>query len=178
MTASTQKFPRDSAGLPAATRMKLVGGDSSRVEHEQFVEDVILAPSERIVLDACFDTPGRLVLEHRTPDRSYTLADITVTDEQATPPLAETFSEPRTAPELVAEHERLLPLVGAAPDKTLAFQVEMDSDHPMHHPFHIHGAGRFLVLARDDVVEPNLVSKDTVLVRTGEVVDIVLDVTA
>ena len=25
----------------------------------------------------------------------------------------------------------------------------MDSDHPMHHPFHVHGAGRFLVLARD-----------------------------
>ena len=25
----------------------------------------------------------------------------------------------------------------------------MDQDHPMHHPFHIHGAGRFLVLARD-----------------------------
>ena len=28
---------------------------------------------------------------------------------------------------------------------------EMDSDHPMHHPFHVHGAGRFLVLARDGV---------------------------
>ena len=24
---------------------------------------------------------------------------------------------------------------------------EMDSDHPMHHPFHVHGAGRFLVLS-------------------------------
>jgi FtsP/CotA-like multicopper oxidase with cupredoxin domain len=36
----------------------------------------------------------------------------------------------------------------------------MDSDHPMHHPFHIHGAGRFLVIARDDVPEPNLVWKD------------------
>jgi FtsP/CotA-like multicopper oxidase with cupredoxin domain len=54
---------------------------------------------------------------------------------------------------------------------------EMDSDHPMHHPFHIHGAGRFLVLARDGVAEPNLVWSDTVLVRTGETVDIVLDVT-
>ena len=53
----------------------------------------------------------------------------------------------------------------------------MDSDHPMHHPFHIHGAGRFLILARDGVVEPNLVWKDTVLVRTGETVDILLDVT-
>ena len=29
---------------------------------------------------------------------------------------------------------------------------EMDSDHPMHHPFHIHGAGRFVVAARDGVV--------------------------
>jgi FtsP/CotA-like multicopper oxidase with cupredoxin domain len=49
---------------------------------------------------------------------------------------------------------------------------EMDS-----HPFHVHGAGRFLVLARDGVEEPNLIWKDTVLVRTAETVDILLDVT-
>ena len=54
---------------------------------------------------------------------------------------------------------------------------EMDSDHPMHHPFHIHGAGRFLVLARNGHEDANLVWKDTVLVRTGETVDIVLSVT-
>jgi FtsP/CotA-like multicopper oxidase with cupredoxin domain len=53
---------------------------------------------------------------------------------------------------------------------------EMAGDHPMHHPFHVHGAGRFLVLSRDGVVEPNLVWKDTVLVRTGQTVDILLDV--
>jgi FtsP/CotA-like multicopper oxidase with cupredoxin domain len=54
---------------------------------------------------------------------------------------------------------------------------EMDSDHPMHHPFHVHGAGRFLILSRNGTVEPNLVWKDTVLVRTGDIVDILLDVT-
>jgi FtsP/CotA-like multicopper oxidase with cupredoxin domain len=54
---------------------------------------------------------------------------------------------------------------------------EMDSDHPMHHPFHIHGAGRFLVLTRDGMPEPNLVWKDTVLIPTGQTVDILLDVT-
>ena len=54
---------------------------------------------------------------------------------------------------------------------------EMDSDHPMHHPFHIHGAGRFLVLSRDGVPAPNLVWKDTVLIPTGQTVDILLDVT-
>ena len=55
---------------------------------------------------------------------------------------------------------------------------DMDQDHPMHHPFHIHGAGRFLIVARDDVVESNLAWKDTVLVRSGETVDILLDVTS
>jgi FtsP/CotA-like multicopper oxidase with cupredoxin domain len=55
---------------------------------------------------------------------------------------------------------------------------DMEQDHPMHHPFHVHGAGRFLVLSRDGVAEPNLVWKDTVLVRAGETVDILLDVSS
>ena len=53
---------------------------------------------------------------------------------------------------------------------------EMASDHPMHHPFHIHGAGRFLILSRDGEPESNLAWKDTVLVRSGQTVDILLDV--
>src|SRR5881398_3612739 len=65
-----------------------------------------------------------------TPDRTYKLADITVSDEQATPSLAEAFSTLRTAPELSAERERLVPLVDAPPDKTLAFQAEMDMGEP------------------------------------------------
>ena len=51
------------------------------------------------------------------------------------------------------------------------------SDHQMHHPFHVHGAGRFLVVDRGGVPEPNLVWKDTVLVRAGEIVNILFDVT-
>jgi FtsP/CotA-like multicopper oxidase with cupredoxin domain len=51
---------------------------------------------------------------------------------------------------------------------------EMESDHPMHHPFHIHGE-RFLVLSRDGAPESNLVWKDTVLIPTGQTVDILLD---
>src|SRR4051812_30777951 len=125
-TANTRVFK---VALPGA-RMKLVGGDSGRVEHEQFVEDVILAPSERVVVDVLFDTPGELTLEHRTPDRTYKLADITVSQEQATPSLADTFATLRTAPELAAERERLTPLVDLPPDKTLAFQAEMDMGEP------------------------------------------------
>jgi FtsP/CotA-like multicopper oxidase with cupredoxin domain len=342
-TANSRVFK---VALPGA-RMKLVGGDSGRYEHEAFVDEVILAPSERVIVDVLFGKAGQLTLEHRTPERSYSLAEITVTEGGVEPSLAQQFEIARTAPELQAERERAAPYLAAVPAKTLAlvaemdlggpeleqgavyacpmhpeiiaswagkcpkcgmklvpaeadvelpteyacpmhpditatwaatcpkcgmtlrqaaaggdtlarghgdmtmhdeaaahhdhgahehggghghggadgieweddmlevnrtttpsnmrwkvidratgaeghaiqwqFRVgdrvkirlvnEMDSDHPMHHPFHIHGAGRFLVLARDGVAEENFVWKDTVLVRTGETVDILLDVT-
>ena len=54
-TANTRVFK---VALPGA-RMKLVGGDSGHVEHEQFVDDVVLAPSERVVVDVLFDQSGR-----------------------------------------------------------------------------------------------------------------------
>jgi len=54
---------------------------------------------------------------------------------------------------------------------------EKGSDHPMPHPFHVHGAGRFLVMAKDGVPEPNLAWKDTVLLLAGQTVDILLYIT-
>jgi FtsP/CotA-like multicopper oxidase with cupredoxin domain len=326
-TANTRVFR---VGLNGA-QMKLVGGDSGRCEREELVDDVILAPSERVVVDVLFDKPGPFMLEHRTPERTYPLADIDVAEERAEPELAATFHSLRINDDLAAERERIAPYLEAAPDKTLAFVAEMDmgtsateagtavyacpmhqdvvatwdgkcpkcgmkllaspggtarpaayacpmhpeitatwagecpmcgmtlrpgsggeatvehgghedhgaghthdaaggieweddmvevnrgttpdnmrwiivdrttgaeneaidwtfrvgdqikirlvnemdSDHPMHHPFHIHGAGRFLVLSRDGADEPNLVWKDTVLVRMGETVDILMDV--
>jgi FtsP/CotA-like multicopper oxidase with cupredoxin domain len=321
-TANTRTFK---VALPGA-RMKLVGGDSGHVEHEEFVEDVVVAPSERVVVDVLFDQPGELTLEHRTPDRIYPLATIRVSEDRVEESFEQEFGVLRTNADMVAERERVAPHLDAEPDKTLGFIAEMEmgapegpvvytcpmhpevvqdepgncpecgmkllavsasaggyacpmhpevtseepghcpkcqmklvpaalvgereqghaheghshehthatsdgieweddmvdvnrmttpanmrwklvdretgaenaaidwrfklgdqvkirllnemaGDHPMHHPFHVHGAGRFLVLSRDEVPESNLVWKDTVLVRTGETVDILLDVT-
>jgi FtsP/CotA-like multicopper oxidase with cupredoxin domain len=324
-TANTRLF---NVRLPGA-RMKLVGGDSGRYEHETFVEEVLLAPSERAIVDVLFTAPGRFALEHRTPDRTYILGEITVGDEAVEHSFLGRYEELRTSAELAAERRRVDAERDRAPDKTLAFESlmpllygaeerqtatswtcpmhpeivrsdagvcpkcgmklipsvesvpaawtcpmhpelvtsepgvcptcgmklvpkvdgetapaapaahtdadshgtgdglewedlmpeinkasdptnmiwklvdrdtgkanweidwafrvgdqvkirlvnDMEQDHPMHHPFHIHGAGRFLVLSRNDKPEPNLVWKDTVLIRPDEVVDILLDVT-
>ena len=121
-TANTRVF---NVALPGA-RMKLVGGDSGRVEHQEFVSQVILAPSERAVIDVQFDQPGQLELQHRTPDRTYRLAAITVTSDEAAPSLGEEFEVLRQAPELAAERQGLDAWLAAAPDKTLALIAEMD----------------------------------------------------
>ena len=57
-------------------------------------------------------------------------------------------------------------------------RIENDerSMHPMQHPMHFHGQ-RFLVLSRDGVPETNMAWKDTVLVPSGQNVEILLDVT-
>src|SRR3954469_1813409 len=91
-TANTRVFK---VALPGA-RMKLVGGDSGHVEHEQFVDDVILAPSERVIVDVLFVRAGQLALEHHTPDRVYPLAAITVREDPAEPSLEEEFETLRT----------------------------------------------------------------------------------
>ncbi len=125
-TANTRVFK---VALPGA-RMKLVGGDSGHVEHEQFVEDVILAPSERVVVDVLFERPGELTLEHRTPGRTYPLASVTVSEERAEPSLRKQFETLRTNADMAAERERIAPYLEAEPDKTLAFLAEMDMGAP------------------------------------------------
>ena len=322
-TANTRLY---NIAMPGA-RMKLVGGDSGRYERETFVDEVLLSPSERAIVDVLFDSPGTCDIEHRTAGRTYVLGTVAVAATASEGSLVARFDELRTDPDLSAERARIEVDRSRAPDKTLAFEslmpllyggptaatdvwscpmhpellserqgvcpscgmrllpatsvapslwtcpmhpefltgtqgacpscgmklmpstagtalggatthdqahshdapdglewedlmpeinrssdssnmtwkfVDRDTgqenehidwafevgdrvkirlengmaqDHPMHHPFHIHGAGRFLVLSRNGSADDNLVWKDTVLVRAGETVDILLDVT-
>src|SRR3954452_10692868 len=121
-TADTRVF---NVRLPGAL-MKLIGGDSGRVEHEQFVSEVLLAPSERAVVDVLVDQPGQLTLEHRTPNRTYPLASITVSEERAEPSLADRFHQLAGAPEVAAERLNLDTWLARRPDKILELVAEMD----------------------------------------------------
>src|SRR4051794_7226228 len=112
-TANTRLFNVAVAGAP----MKLIGGDSGRYEHETFVEEVLLAPSERAIVDVLFDGPGRFPLEHRTPDRPYPLGTVEVTGEPSRSCPSD-FGATRTAPEMTAERDRIQAHRARPPDKT------------------------------------------------------------
>ncbi|HEX2911088.1 MAG TPA: heavy metal-binding domain-containing protein [Chloroflexia bacterium] len=123
-------------------RMKLVGGDSGRYEQETFVNEVLLSPSERVVVDVLFDTAREVRLEHRTPDRVYDLGSFSVI---ASSPTGRSFEALRTDPQLAAIHQSIKPDLEREPDKTLAFVSAMpllyggnylpvtEYECPMHH---------------------------------------------
>src|SRR5215213_4083497 len=119
-TANTRLF---NFALPG-TRMKLVGGDSGRDEREEFVEEILLAPSERAVLDVLFDTPGEAHLEHRTPEHTYDLGTFSVAGEAAGDAAA-SFEELRTDPELTAERQLIERDFGREPDKVISIVASM-----------------------------------------------------
>ena len=126
-TANTRVF---NVALPGA-RMKLIGGDSGRYEHEELVDQVLLAPSERAVVDVLIDRPGQLSVEHHTPDRAYRLATLTVTEERAPSLAAGQVEVLRRAPELAAERQGFDAWLAAAPDKVLALVAQMDDPAAM-----------------------------------------------
>src|SRR3989442_544863 len=119
-TANTRIFDFAVRGA----RAKLVGGDSGRYERETFVDAVLLAPSERAVVDVLFDTPGDVRLEHRTPDHVYDLRGFSVSAAGAGD-AARSFEVLRVAPQPTAEHQAIGHDVERAPDKVLAFISSM-----------------------------------------------------
>src|SRR5919107_1856646 len=105
-------------------RMKLVGGDSGRHEREEFVEEVLLAPSERAVVDVLFDTPGEIHLEHRIPEHTYDLGAFSVVGDAAGDAAA-SFEQLRTDPELTAERRLIARDFEREPDKVLSIVASM-----------------------------------------------------
>ena len=120
-TANTRVFRVGFAGAS----MKLVGGDSGRVEREEFAEDVILAPSERVVVDVLFDTRREAALEHRTPEHDLP-ARLPSPSRRIEAESLGDFHALRENADLVAERERIAPYLEAEPDKTLSLVAEMD----------------------------------------------------
>jgi FtsP/CotA-like multicopper oxidase with cupredoxin domain len=118
--------------IPGA-RIKLVGGDSGRVEHEQFIQELLLSPSERAVFDVLFESSGEFPLEHRAKSRSYGFGTIVVSDQPAEPSFAVEFGKLREDKELAAERVRLDADFERPPDKTLVLRGDMASlDQAMH----------------------------------------------
>jgi FtsP/CotA-like multicopper oxidase with cupredoxin domain len=110
--------------IPGA-KMKLVGSDNGRYEKETFVDAVLLAPSERAVVDVFFPEAGKFPLLHKTPDNTYTLGNLTVATGTLASSYAKEFTTLRTNAETVKEFAALAKYRSIPPDKKLRITIDM-----------------------------------------------------
>ncbi len=106
-------------------KMKLVGGDSGRYEKEEFVDSVIISPSERVIIDVLFEKSGSFPITHRTPDDSYTLGTVNVTSDMVTSPHEKAFASLSTHEDIVKEIDTFRPFFTKPVDKTLVLDMDM-----------------------------------------------------
>ena len=126
-TANTRVF---NVALPGA-QMKLVGADTGHYEHEELVDEVLLAPSERVVVDVLFADAGEL--DARAPNaRAHLPARVDHRRRRAAGAVVRrrvraTCARTATWPSNASGSSRSSK---APPDKTLSFVAEMDMGVP------------------------------------------------
>lgn len=104
------------------TRMKLVGGDNGKYEREEWVDSIILGPSERIVGEIWFDQSGEYQIIHKTPDKTYEMGIIAVEKRSVT---VSYLLVPRENQDFISSLTGLRSLFIKTADKTLNLTLDM-----------------------------------------------------
>lgn len=121
--ANTRVF---NIAIPGA-KMKLVGADLGRYAKETFVDEVMLGPGERRIVDVLFEKSDTYKLIHKTPKKQYTLETITVTNEDVNTNYAQAFNTLRNNDSVAAEMESLQQAFNAkTPDKKINLELSLN----------------------------------------------------
>jgi FtsP/CotA-like multicopper oxidase with cupredoxin domain len=127
--------------LPGA-KMKLVGADVGKYAKETFVDQIMVAPGERRVVDVLFEQAGEYAMKHQTPDKEYAMGKVSVSSEPASPSYNNEFSVARTNGAVVSELEGLMnTYLSKTPDKSLNLSLDMNSEMRKGMPMGMHSMG-------------------------------------
>lgn len=120
-SANTRTF---NISIPGA-QVKLVGGDGGKYERETWSDGVILGPSERAVVEVLFANAGSYTIEHKTPERTYTLGTVTVANEKVATSFEKEFAVLRSNKDMQLEIDAFRPFFNKPVDKRLKLTIDM-----------------------------------------------------
>lgn len=119
--ANTRPFNFAIGGL----KLKRVGADGGAYEHEEWVDAVTLGPSERAIVEVLFDESGTFSFQNKTPDKTYTLGNIIVSDSLVGISYAQQFTQLSMHKETVQSIDPLRAQFDRVPDKQITLSINM-----------------------------------------------------
>ena len=105
--------------------MKLVGGDGGAVEREEWKDAVIIGPSERSVVEVLFEKEGAYTMQNKTPNKTYALGTVLVSNDSASPSYTQAFAALRTNAAAVKSIDPYRRYFDRPVDKRLTFTINM-----------------------------------------------------
>jgi FtsP/CotA-like multicopper oxidase with cupredoxin domain len=134
-SANTRVF---NLSIPNA-KMKLVGGDNGKYEKERFVDNVIISPSERALVEVYFPDSGDYKLVHKTPEKDYIVGTIDVSNDQTSVSFKDDFEKLRINSDTISSIDPFRDYFDANIDKSIRLSLTMKSpmggnggQHMMH----------------------------------------------
>lgn len=109
-------------------QMKLVGGDSGTYEKDEWVEIVLIGPSERAIVEVLFDKSGIYAIQNKTPEGTSALGSVSVSEETTMSSNSTSFPLLKSRDEVIKSIDPFRPYFTKAPDKRLRLSVEMAAE--------------------------------------------------
>lgn len=103
------------------TRMRLVGTDNGKYEKEEWVDSVVIGPSERQVVEVWFENSGSYSIVHKTPDKTYNMGQISVSSSPVT---TSYLLVPRVNQDVIDSLASFRSLFAKTPNKTLNLTLD------------------------------------------------------
>lgn len=120
--------------------LKRIASDQSRYEREEKIEEAVLAPSERLIVEAYFPKSGEFSFEHKGSGRSQTLFKVQVKKQKAfVAKNVKDFENLRSIAEITKEMELVRKLQEAKPDKEIVLSVSIPESLKEHMKHMNHG---------------------------------------
>jgi FtsP/CotA-like multicopper oxidase with cupredoxin domain len=123
------------SGSGATAKMKVVASDLGRYEREHWVDNVVISPAERYVVDVRFDEPGEIALVNRVHaidpifarflPETDTLGVVGVGEAAASPDLSAPFDSLRQPAAVAADLGRYRPQFDRPVDHELLLSVQL-----------------------------------------------------
>ena len=110
----------------SGVKMKLVGGDSGAYEKATFIDSVLLAPSERAIVDVYFENAGTYNMNNSTPNGRTILGKVIVEDKQTEESFVKEFYILQTNSATVSSIDPFRSYFGKSPDKKIKLTIDMN----------------------------------------------------
>jgi FtsP/CotA-like multicopper oxidase with cupredoxin domain len=106
--------------------MKLVGGDIGAYEREEYIDNLVIAPAERYIIDIYASESGEYTITNQMKDGSYTMGTIVVSNDQVGTSYESVFNTLNSYDEVMSDIDQYRKYFDRPIDKTLSLDIQMD----------------------------------------------------